>query len=145
MRIHFAFGYLGFVTELIQRVADAVRRRSSQRNAGRAAAELAHRFLQHHGCTVVDQNFQARSTPVGIDLVACQGGMVVFVEVKAQTEGKGKSPDREVDAEKRRALVRAGREYACRRGVEWSKTRFDVVSVMVGSPARVEWLRDAFR
>jgi hypothetical protein len=52
---------------------------------------------------------------------------------------------RAVDAEKQRRIAIAAREYGYRAQVEAAKTRFDIVSVMLGSPPRVEWRRDAFR
>ena len=50
-----------------------------------------------------------------------------------------------MDAEKRIAIERTAREYARRSGVEWNRTRFDIVSVVLRRPVRIEWLRDAFR
>ena len=69
-----------------------------------------------------------------------------FVEVvgRAASEEYG-PPEAAVDAEKRIALQRTAREYSRRSGVEWDKTRFDIVSVVLEKPVRIEWLRDAFR
>jgi hypothetical protein len=50
-----------------------------------------------------------------------------------------------VDADKRASLRRASQDYARRAGVDWSKTRFDIVSVVLESPMRIGWTRDAFR
>ena len=50
-----------------------------------------------------------------------------------------------MDAEKRTRLQYAARDYARRASVEWEKTRFDIVSVVLEKPVRIEWLRDAFR
>jgi len=29
--------------------------------------------------------------------------------------------------------------------VEWERVRFDIVSVVLEKPVRIEWIRDAFR
>jgi len=42
-------------------------------------------------------------------------------------------------------LRSAARDYARRANVEWERTRFDIVSVVLDSPAGIEWIRDAFR
>lgn len=106
--------------------------------------DIAHRYLRRRGCTIVARNYRARSGHGEIDLVAWQGDRLVFVEVKARASAEFGTPDRAVDADKRIALERAAREYARRANVEWGRTRFDIVSVVLQKPVRVEWLRDAF-
>ena len=107
--------------------------------------DLAHRYLRRKGCTVVARNFRARSGAGEIDLVVWHGGALVFVEVKTRSSEEYGAPEAAVDAEKRMAIQRTAREYSRRSGVEWDKTRFDIVSVVLGQPVRIEWLRDAFR
>ena len=128
----------------LYRAADALRRRRLRDNHGRLGEDLAHRYLRGHGCTVVARNYRTMSGSGEIDLVAWQGETLVFVEVKARATDAFGEPDRAVDAEKRDRLRRAARDYARRAGVDWGKIRFDIVTVVLGNPARVEWLRDAF-
>lgn len=128
----------------LYRAADALRRRRLGGNHGRMGEDLAHRFLRRHGCTVVARNYRTMSGSGEIDLVVWQGPVLVFVEVKTRATNEFGEPDRAVDAEKEGRLRRAARDYARRAGVDWGKTRFDVVNVTLGRPARVEWLRDAF-
>ena len=113
-------------------------------NHGRIGEDLAHRYLRKHGCTVIARNYRARSGPGELDLVAWHGEMLVFVEVKTRSTEEFGTPDRAVDQEKRTALERTAREYARRANVGWERTRFDIVSVVLGKPVRVEWMRDAF-
>ena len=129
---------------LIYRVADAVRRRSLAHDHGRMGEDYAHRYLREHGCTIVARNYR---TPCGrgeIDIVAWHGGTLAFVEVKTRSTVEFGAPESAVDDEKRERLQAAARNYARRTGVEWEKTRFDIVSVLLGKPVRIEWLRDAF-
>ncbi len=135
----------------LYRLADAARQRrergiaTEERARGRRGEDLAHRFLQEHGFTVIARNYRPRSGPGEIDLVACEGDALVFVEVKARSSTDFGSPDRAVDREKQRALERAAREYARRRGADWSSVRFDIVNVYLDHPPRLELIRDAFR
>jgi putative endonuclease len=80
-----------------------------------------------------------------IDLVAWHGQTLVFVEVKTRASEDYGAPESAVDAEKRANLRRASQDYARRAGVDWDKTRCDIVSVVLAKPMRIEWLKDAFR
>ncbi|HLH19945.1 MAG TPA: YraN family protein [Bryobacteraceae bacterium] len=130
---------------LLYRAADAVRRRSHGQDHGRIGEDLAHRYLRDRGCTVVARNYRTRSGSGEVDLVVWHGAVLVFVEVKTRASDAFGSPATAVDAEKRMRLQYAARDYARRANVEWEKTRFDIVSILLGRPPRIEWLRDAFR
>lgn len=130
---------------LIYRAADALRRRSLRDNHGRMGEDLAHRYLRGRSCIIVARNYRTRSGSGEIDLVAWHGETLAFVEVKTRASKEFGEPDRAVDAEKRGRLLRAARDYARRADVEWEKTRFDIVSVVLEKPPRIEWIKDAFR
>lgn len=129
---------------LIYRAADALRNRSLAGNPGRLGEDMAHRYLRSRGCTVVARNYRPRSGPGEIDLIAWHGKRLVFVEVKTRTTAEFGTPDRAVDGEKRTALERAARDYARRANVGWETTRFDIVSIVLGQPAQIDWMQDAF-
>jgi len=130
---------------LLYRAADALRRRSYANDHGRMGEDLAHRFLRHHGCTVVARNYRTRSGSGEIDLVAWHGETLVFVEVKTRISEEFGSPDRAVDEEKQDKLRRAAHDYARRANVDWDRTRFDIVSIVLDNPVQVGWTREAFR
>jgi putative endonuclease len=133
------------VIGFLYRVAGAIRRRYCAFDHGRVGEDLAHRYLRRKGCTVVARNYRARSGAGEIDLVAWDGQTLVFVEVKTRSSEEYGAPEAAVDAEKRIAIERTARQYALRAGVEWGRTRFDIVSVVLLRPVRIQWLRDAFR
>jgi putative endonuclease len=126
------------------RAAGVLRRRAMAADRGRVGEDLAHRYLRRHGCTIVARNYRTRSGSGEIDLVAWQGETLVFVEVKTRDSAEFGAPDRAVDADKERHVRIAARDYARRAGVEWQRTRFDIVSVVL-HPWRIDWIRDAFR
>ncbi len=127
---------------LLYRVADALRRRST----GEMGEDVAHRYLRGRGCTVVARNYRMRSGAGELDLVVWHRKTLVFVEVKTRSTGEFGEPERAVDGEKQQKVIRAGRDYARRAGVEWECTRFDIVSVVAEkSRVRIEWIQDAFR
>jgi putative endonuclease len=94
---------------------------------GRAGESLACRHLQAKGFAIVDRNYRCRSGE--IDIVARDGGVTVFVEVKerhGQSHGEGFEA---VTFGKRRRLIRAARLYAAVHGLSETPIRFDVVSI----------------
>src|SRR5438105_4893378 len=126
-------------------MADEIRRRRLGNDHGRLGEDLAHRYLQRHGCTVVARNYRTRSGSGEIDLVVWDGQQLVFVEVKTRAGVEFGEPERAVDDEKRGKLRRAAQDYARRANIDWDRTRFDIVSIVLDTPVRVEWLREAFR
>ena len=136
---------IGWLLRLSDALRDSGRKRSwpADQAAGRRGEDLAHRYLEGRGMTVVARNWQPSAGPGEIDLVAWEGDRLVFVEVKTRDSAEFGEPERAVDADKQLHLTRAARDYARRAGVEWQQVRFDVVAVIL-SPRRIEWLRDAF-
>jgi putative endonuclease len=131
----------------LYRCADRLRRSArghSTAATGRLGEDMAHRFLQRRGYRVVARNWRTRSGRGEIDLVAWDGPTLAFVEVKTRASDEFGAPDRAVDAEKESLLARAAREYALRAGVPPERVRFDLVSVVMCRPPRLELIRDAF-
>jgi putative endonuclease len=111
---------------------------------GRRAEDLAHRFLEGRGFRVVSRNYRRQGGKGELDLVAWDGGTLVFIEVKARSSESFGTPESAVDAEKRRQLVLAAAEFARRARVALDQTRFDIVSVVLGRPPSIRHIRAAF-
>src|SRR5271166_4099740 len=129
---------------LLYRALDRIRRRRYPENHGRIGEDLAHRYLQARGCTVVARNYRTLSGSGELDLVVWDGLTLAFVEVKARSGEEFGAPEGAVDAEKQHRVMTAARDYARRAEIPWEKTRFDIVSVVLGRTPRIEWLRGAF-
>jgi putative endonuclease len=121
-----------------------VRRWNHDRAWGRRGEDLAHRYLRSQGYTIVARNYRTRSGSGEVDLIAWDGDTLAFVEVKARKTAEFGTPDRAVDAEKQQKLAIAARDYSRRAGVEWNRTRFDIVSVVWGKEPSVTLIKDAF-
>jgi len=95
--------------------------------AGLEGEDLACRHLAAQGYAILARNFRCRSGEV--DVVARDGAVTVFVEVKHR-RGSGHGAGHEsVTFGKRRRIVRAARIFASARGLSESPLRFDVVSI----------------
>jgi putative endonuclease len=114
--------------------------RAGARRRGEAAEELAARFLAGRGLVILARNYRTRLGE--IDLVASEGGTLVFVEVRARSGGAFGGAAASVDARKQRRIVAAARHFLARRCVE-PRCRFDVITIQgpQGAPA---WIRGAF-
>ena len=112
---------------------------------GRRGEDIAHRFLQRAGIIIVARNYRTASGSGEIDLIGWEGETLVVVEVKSrQTDDYG-SPDRAIGPEKKRALIRAAREFARHAEIPWERVRFDVVTIVFGTPPSIEHYRDVIR
>lgn len=133
------------------RLADGARHRARMRKwaaheaLGRRGEDLAHRYLEDKGLRVVARNYRPPSGSGEVDLIAWDGPTLVLVEVKSRTGREAGPPERNVDKDKLRQMVRAGRDYARRTGTAWERVRVDVVSVVVDGRPVIRHLRNAFR
>ena len=108
--------------------------------AGRAAEQLAARFLEGHGLVVLERNFRCRAGEV--DLIARDGDTLVFVEVRLRSGSGFGGAAASVDARKQAKVLRAARYYLA--GQPEQPCRCDVVALDGLGTARIEWIRDAF-
>jgi putative endonuclease len=67
------------------------------------------------------------------------------VEVKTRETDEFGTPDKAVNEEKQRHIIRAAGAFLRAAGCGWDQSRFDIVSVLGGDAARIQHIRDAFR
>jgi putative endonuclease len=138
------------VISLLYRMADRLRHRARRKALpveavnGKLGEDLAHRLLRRRGFTVIARNYRPPAGGGEIDLIAMDGGKLVFVEVKTRSTTEFGTPEQAVDSEKRAFIERAARDYARRREVAWDMVRFDLVNVVLGEQPQLELLHDAF-
>jgi putative endonuclease len=120
------------------RASRATGRRTSAQAVGLDAEERAARFLAERGLEIVARNFRTRLGE--IDLVARDGDVLVFVEVRHRTrddfgdgaESVTEGKQRRIEAAARLFLQQLEREPPC---------RFDVMSL---DGDHAEWMKAAF-
>ncbi|MBZ0158994.1 YraN family protein [Candidatus Methylomirabilis sp.] len=107
---------------------------------------IAKTYLRTQGFRILHENY---STTLGeIDLIAREGGVVVFVEVKTRTSGEFGPPQASVTRRKQHQIVGVAKLYLQRERLSEAACRFDVVAVtfpggLAGQP-EVLLIRDAF-
>lgn len=137
-------------SQLLWKLSDAARQFRERRTLspdaalGRRGEDLAHRYLQSTGLHVVARNYRPNGGDSEVDIIAREGDTVIFVEVKSRTSAEFGNPERAIDTEKKRQIVRAARTYATRAGVPWTHVRFDTISIVFTNPPSIVHQRDSF-
>jgi putative endonuclease len=111
----------------------------SRLNIGQLGEAYAAAYLEQQGYRIVAANF---TLPVGrnlrdaivtaeIDLVAYDGPVLCFVEVKTRSSDWFAPPEVNIVKRKQRQISRAARAYRRMFGLEGATYRFDVVTVVL--------------
>lgn len=111
---------------------------------GRRGEDLAHRYLRLSGLTVIARNYRPSGGEAEVDIVARDGDVTVFIEVKTRRTAEFGSPDRAIDDAKQRNIVRAARAFTTRAGIPWNQVRFDVIAIVLTQPASIVHNQDVF-
>lgn len=139
---------------------DTERAGTNSSSIGRIGEDLAASFLLKKGLRRVLANFKA---PIGrnrrgatvtgeIDLIALDGGILCFIEVKTRSSDEFASPLAAVDLRKQRQIIRTARIYRRIFHLQNVEFRYDAISVVLENekPPRIElhknfWSEDKFR
>ncbi|MCB2183855.1 MAG: YraN family protein [Desulfobulbaceae bacterium] len=114
-----------------------------RQSLGKKGEEIARSYLEKQGYTIIISNFRTKSGE--IDLIAKDGEVLVFVEVKTRTSEQFGSPFDAVTSRKRGQISRVAMEYMVNNGGMDQPARFDVVAVrMTENKPFVEIVKNAF-
>ena len=108
---------------------------------GARAEALAAAYLVRQGLAIVARNFRTRAGE--IDLVARDGRVLVFVEVRLRRSARFGGAVESITATKRARLVAAANAYLARLGRE-PPCRFDAILMSSLDPSAIDWRRDVF-
>ncbi len=120
--------------------------RADTRTLGFDAEQLADRFLQRQGLIPVTRNFRCRLGE--IDLIARDGDVIVFVEVRYRASNRFSRAGLTVDIHKQRKLIRTAALFtAVRPKYSNYVMRFDVIAIDADEHGEktLDWIKDAFR
>lgn len=102
-----------------------------QRARGLSAERVAEQFLESKGYAVLGRNYRC---PWGeVDIIAQEGDILAFVEVKGRRSLRMGSPLEAVTPRKQRRLVLTAQDYLERHRLESRPWRIDVVAVAIGA------------
>lgn len=110
---------------------------------GDAGEQAAADHLRAAGYRIIARKYRSRTGE--IDIVAADGGTVVFVEVKTRRDDSFGTPAEAVTYRKRNKLLATGLCYLKHTGADDALCRFDVVEVWLGRGApRINHIINAF-
>ena len=112
---------------------------------GRRGEELAVEYLRAQGYRVIERNVRSRMGE--IDVVARDGAVLCFIEVRTRSSTRFGWPEESVTALKRLRLARLAQGYLQRFRGPAGPVRFDVLSLLLGpdgAPARTRLIKGAF-
>lgn len=98
---------------------------------GSRGEQLAAHWYEENGYTILTRNYRTRLGE--IDIVAQNGGMVVFIEVKTRAAGAIAPPRAWVNATKQRRIIAAAGGYIAAHFTAEPFVRFDVAEVTADS------------
>ena len=116
---------------------------AGRQQLGRSGEALAEALLKTRGYRILERNYRTRLGE--IDLIAKDGGTLVFVEVKVRRSRRFGSAKAAVTAAKRRKLSMVALQYIKSTCEKPAHARFDVIAVERGDETpRLELVQNAF-
>ncbi len=109
---------------------------------GDRAEELVAARLVDEGFEIVGRN--VRVGRLELDVIARRGSLVVFCEVRARTHDRIAAPWQSVDRAKIERIRRAARAFLASAMLGNVSVRFDVASVVLGPPVKIDYFDEAF-
>ncbi len=103
--------------------------------------QLGYRLVAANFTLPVGRNLRGAVVSAEIDLVAYDGDILCFIEVKTRASDWFAPPQVNVDLRKRRQITRAARVYRQMLGID-EPHRYDVVTVVLSETPQIELLRN---
>jgi len=114
--------------------------RVNKRKLGSAEESVAVSFLENAGYEIIERNFRCRQGE--IDIIAADGDILCFVEVKFRSNDYAGSPGEAINLRKQQTIYRVAEYYLYKKGISYdAPCRFDAV-VIIGDD--ITLIKDAF-
>ena len=111
----------------------------NRRETGTQYEERAAEYLIAQNYQILERNYRIRSGE--IDIIARDGTVLVFIEVKYRKNDESGNPLEAVDIRKQKKIIKVARYYLYQKKYGDVPCRFDVIGIC-GS--HIEHIKDAF-
>ena len=116
-----------------------------KKRIGSYGEDIAAEYLIAKGCTIIERNFSCRLGEA--DIIAEDGGYLVFAEVKLRKDQRFAEAREFVDRKKQEKIIKTARYYLMKHEADMP-VRFDVIEIY-GAPGsdeepRIEHIENAF-
>ena len=116
-------------------------RMAEHNDTGKKGEEIAARFLENKGFTILETNWRFKNLEA--DIIARVANTLVVAEVKTRKSNYFGEPESFVTKQKQKNLIKAANEYILRNNLDL-EVRFDIVSVVLNDSTAVKHIEDAF-
>ncbi len=114
------------------------------RNVGTAAEDMALKYLEKNGLTLLTRNYHCRQGE--IDLIMQEGNFLVFIEVRYRKNNHFGSAAESVTRHKQLRVLTTAEYYLQNEKQNADNAcRFDVITVSGEQNPHIEWIQDAFQ
>lgn len=120
----------------------SIQSRQESKDFGETGEQIASRYLEEHGCVVLDRHY--RHGHKEVDIIALDHGELAVVEVKTRSSDDVLSPEQAVDHQKRQNIIRVASDYV-RSHHRTEPLRFDIIAIVnTDGQIRINHIKDAF-
>jgi len=114
-----------------------------KKQLGQIGEDKAVIFLKEKGFQILETNWRYQHKE--LDIIAMDGKILVFVEVKTRGDNNFGEPEEAVNSKKESFMASAGAAYMRQIGHDW-EIRFDVISIIYKNEQNfdLKYLEDAF-
>jgi putative endonuclease len=110
---------------------------------GESGEALAMKFLKKNGYKIIERNYRCKLGE--IDIIAQDGNVLAFIEVKARRTGEFGGPKWAVTPKKQRKISMVALQYLKKTKQMEERARFDVVAIrLLPDHPDVEIIKNAF-
>lgn len=109
------------------------------KNIGNSGENIAVNYLQGLGYKIIDRNVYIGGGE--LDIIAQDGGVLVFVEVKWRFSNSFGSPLEAITEQKIKQTIKSARTYLVAKKYFGKDVRFDVIGIV---DEKIEHIKDAF-
>ena len=115
-----------------------------KRKSGKIGEEAAAAFLRRKGYQIIERNY--RNKLGEIDIIARDGGVLAFIEVRTKSSEAFGSPFESITKQKQKKLGQVSQSYLKMKQMTEADARFDVVAVFLAEHRcqRIELIKNAF-
>ena len=117
----------------------------NSRERGILGENTAALYMEKSGFVLLERNY--RRTACEVDIIAMDGDILVFTEVKARSSSRGGAGREAVDARKQQRIIRGALNYIAEKQLDDLCGRFDVAEVYADESGRIlnmKYMENAF-
>lgn len=116
----------------------------STKASGDEGEEIAKQHLVQQGLKIIETNYRSGRSGE-IDIIAEDGDVLVFCEVKLRTSDEYGDPEFAITKKKQAQVRKLAHAYLYERDIENRECRFDVVAIkQIGGTREINYLPNAF-